>query len=65
MACTFLFALRFHHTLLSVQRQFLTAVTRFFKGASYIVTVVAAIGMVLAVMVVVVAVEVVMGVVLR
>ena len=62
----FLFALRFHHTLVSVQRQrFLIAVTRFFKGASYIVTVVAAIGMVLAVIVVVVVVEVVMGVVRR
>ena len=61
----FLFALRFHHTLLSVQRQFLIAVARFFKGASYIVTVVAVIGMVLAIIVVVVAVEVVMGVVRR
>ena len=62
----FLFTLRFHHTLLSVQRQFLIAVTRFFKGTSYIVTaVVAAIGMVLAIIVVVVVVEVVMGVVLR
>lgn len=56
----FLFALRFHHTLVSVQRQLLIAVTRFFKRASYIVTVVATIGMVLAVMVVVVVVEVVM-----
>ena len=61
----FLFALRFHHTLVSVQRQLLIAVTRFFKRASYIVTVVATIDMVLAVMVVVVVVEVVMGVVLR
>ena len=43
LACFYLL-LRFHHTLLSVQRQFLIAVTRFFKGASYSVSVVAGIG---------------------